>query len=429
MAEKLNYVSENLGNGIRLNTLKTDRFKTNLLTFNIITPLAEATASDFSLLTDVLTAGSEKYPSLVELGKKMADLYSASVNAFVQKRGEYQIVVFELSLINNEYAYDGTNLFDEGTKLLSEVMLKPYLKDGVFDREIVDREKKNLIDSMREKINNKASFANDRCIEIMCENEPFALDANGTIAKVEKATAESLVSSYKKLLTEYPIEIFYAGSMSHEAVKGYIEKNISLPEGNRTLNAETVLKEATPLKEVEEVFDVSQGKLILGFRTSHNPKSEEDLLSIQLFCDIFGSSPTSKLFMNVREKLSLCYYCRPIYTALKGVMLVSSGIETSNFEKAKGAILSELEEMKNGNITEEEMENGKKSLINSFKMVTDSLGGIISWGAVRRLYTDGKISTPEDFAEKVSSLTKEQVVEVANRLVLDTVYLLKGGES
>ena len=144
--------------------------------------------------------------------------------------------------------------------------------------------------------------------------------------------------------------------------------------------------------------------------------------------ELLGMSPVSKLFVNVREKLSLCYYCRPIYTVLKGVMLVSSGIETSNFEKAKSAILGELEAMKKGDITEEEMENGKKSLVNSFKMVTDSLGGVISWGSVRRLYTDGKIATPEDFAEKVNGITKKQIIEVAKRLVLDTVYLLKGEE-
>ena len=426
MAEKLKYISENIKNGIRLNTLKTNRFKTNLLTINIITPLREETASKFSLLTDVLTAASEKYPSLVELGKKMADLYSASVNAFVQKRGENQIVVFELSLINNEYAYDGVNLFDEGTKLLSEVMLKPYLKDGKFDEEIVEREKKNLADSMREKINNKASYANDRCGEIMCEGEAFALDANGTLEALEAVTVDSLMEAYNDLLRKYPIEIFYAGCMSHEDVKEYINKNIALPQGERTIVSQTVAKEAGELKEVEESFDVSQGKLILGFRTNFVPKEDEELLAIQLFCDIFGSSPTSKLFMNVREKLSLCYYCRPIYTALKGVMLVSSGIETSNYEKAKTAILGELEAMKKGEITEEEMENGKKALINSFKMVTDSLGGVISWGAVRRLYTDGRIATPEEFAEKVNAITKENVVEVANRLKLDTVYLLKG---
>ena len=155
MSEKLNFISEELDDGIRLNTLKTDCFKTNLLTINIVTPLKEETASEFSLLTDVLTAACEKYPSLVELGKRMADLYSASVNAFVQKKGEYQIIVFEVSLINNAYAYDGTDLFDEGTKLLSEIMFRPFLKDGGFDVEILEREKKNLIDSMREKINNK----------------------------------------------------------------------------------------------------------------------------------------------------------------------------------------------------------------------------------------------------------------------------------
>ncbi len=426
MTEKLRYISEKIGDGIRLNTLKTNRFKTNLLAFNIITPLKEETASEFSLLTDVLTAACEKYPSLVEMGKRMADLYSASVNAFVQKRGENQIVVFELSLINNEHAYDGVDLFDEGTKLLGEVMLHPYLKNGVFDEEILEREKKNLIDSMREKINNKASFAVDRCSEIMCEGEPFALDANGTIEKVEAITTESLMDAYKKVLANYPIEIFYVGSMPHEKVKEYIIKNVPLPCGERKLTTETIIKPAGKVKEISESFDVSQGKLILGFRADSVPKTNEELLDIQLFCDIFGASPTSKLFMNVREKLSLCYYCKPIYTALKGVMLVSSGIETANYEKAKEAILTELEAMKNGDITDEEMENGKRSLINSFKMVTDSLGGIVSWGSVRRLYTDGELATPEDFAEKVNNITKENVVNVANRLTLDTIYLLKG---
>ncbi len=426
MAEKLNYISEPIGNGIKLNTLKTDRFKTNLFTINIITPLSEETASEFSLLTDVLTAGCEKYPSLVELGKRMADLYSASVNAFVQKKSEKQIVVFELSLINNEYAYDGVNLFDEGTKLLSEVMFHPYLKDGKFDEEIVEREKKNLIDSMKERINNKASYAKDRCTEIMCEGEAFALDANGTIEKVSQATAESLMKSYYSLLRDYPVEIFYGGSMSHEEVKSYIEKNIPFPEGSRDVKSETVVKEASQVKNVVETFDINQGKLILGFRTSHTPKTEEELLAIQLFCDIYGASPTSKLFMNVREKLSLCYYCRPIYIPLKGIMLVTSGIETSNFQQAKNAIIGELDAMKKGEISDEEMENGKRSLVNSFKMVTDNLGGIVSWGSGRRLYTDGRISTPEEFAAKVGGITKEQLVEVANRLVLDTVYLLKG---
>ncbi len=426
MKEKLSYKHETICDGIRLNSLKTNRFKTNLLAVNIIAPLREETASEFSLLTDVLTAACEKYPSLVAIGKKEADLYSASVNAFVQKKGEYQVIVFEVSLINNEYAYDGVDLFDEGTKLLGEIMLHPYLKSGKFDTEILEREKKNLIDSMREKINNKGAYAVDRCGEIMCEGEPFALDANGSIERVEAITADSLMDAYKKVLRDYPVEMFYVGSMEHDKVKEYINKNIPLPKGNRTVAVESITKTPTEVKTVEETFDVSQGKLILGFRADYIPKTDEEFREIQLFCDIFGASPTSKLFMNVREKMSLCYYCRPMYITMKGVMMVSSGIDTTNYEKAKEAILAELEAMKKGDITEEELENGKRSLTNSYRMVTDSLGGIISWGSIRRLCGNEEIATPEEFAEEIQKVTKEQVVRVANRLTLDTVYLLKG---
>jgi predicted Zn-dependent peptidase len=260
----------------------------------------------------------------------------------------------------------------------------------------------------------------------MFQGEAFGTAVKGTPEFADSITAKALTQAYEALLRSSRVECFYVGGEEECRV---LEETGAIFASRCYERAEEVALVMHPAPAVPRVFEEDseslQGKLIMGF--SHEIGLwEKDYRAVPMMLEVLSGSPTSQLFMNVREKLSLCYYCRPIYIPLKGIMLVTSGIETSNFQQAKAAIIGELDAMKKGEISDEEMENGKRSLVNSFKMVTDNLGGIVSWGSGRRLYTDGRISTPEEFAEKVSGITKEQLVEVANRLVLDTVYLLKG---
>ena len=212
----MNLCRTQLKQGVALNTVTTDRFKTAFFTVNLFVPLQKETASAYSLLTDVLMRGTESYPTMQALNQKQDMLYSLGLGAFVQKKGEAQVVTFELTAIDDSFAFDGMAILAEGMKLMQELIFRPYLENGLFKADYVEQEKKNLCDDIRGRINNKTAYARSRCVEIMCEGEPYAVDHGGNVEDVEALTPASLLEAYRNLLASARVEMVYVVCMSAE---------------------------------------------------------------------------------------------------------------------------------------------------------------------------------------------------------------------
>lgn len=409
--------------GVEMTALTTDKFKFNTLSLSFIMPLTRENASYAGLAARVLNRGCAAYPTLRDISLQCDRLYSASVSAGCRKSGESLMLNFTLSTLDNSYAYDGTDVFGEALELMGEIIYNPLVSDGAFKEEYVESEKKNMIDDIRAQINNKSTYALNRCIELMCDGEAFAVYGGGDEATVSGTDAKSLYEKYAEMISSLPAVVCFIGNVAPEQVAEKLKKVLKLTDRDTKLPETRVIRTAGPVKEITEEMEINQGKLSIGFRTGCC-MTDEDYPAFPLFGTLFGTSPTSKLFLNVREKLSLCYYCSPVSDALKGTMVVASGIDCANKEKAQAAILHELEDIKKGNFTDEEFENAVRSIRNSYMEAMDSPNALANWFSVRLLA--GIDDTPEEYIEKLMSYGRDDIIRAANRVTLDTVYFLKG---
>ena len=297
--------SSSICRGVHMTALRTDKFKFGLLSLSFILPLTAENASAANLAARVLNRGCAKYPTLRDISLECDRLYSASITAGCSKAGEALMMSFYVSTLDNAYAFDGTDVFGGVTALLGELLRRPLLENGGFKREYLESEKKNLTDDIRAQINNKTSYAIHRCIALMCENERFAVNGSGDIDLINALDAKTLYEKYIDILQNAPIEICYIGSMEAEEVAEKLQNSLALTDRAAEIPKTDVIRKAEKVREITETMDISQGKLSIGFRTG-SCMYDEDYLSFSLFCTLFGSSPTSRLFLNVREKLSLC---------------------------------------------------------------------------------------------------------------------------
>lgn len=413
-----------LQQGVALNTVTTDRFKTAFFTVNLFVPLQKETASAYSLLTDVLMRGTKSYPTMQALNQKQDTLYSLGLGAFVQKKGEAQVVTFELTAIDDSFAFDGMEILGEGMKLMQELIFRPYTEKGVFKNEYVEQEKKNLCDDIRGRINNKTAYARTRCVEIMCEGEAYAVDHGGDLEDVNALTPQTLWEAYKSLLASAKIEMFYVGRKGEEEVAPLCKTYLPFAPREAAFPKTTLGALPQESRTVTEKMRISQCKMTLGFRTEY-ALQEGNFPAMALFNEVFGGSPNSRLFMNVREKQSLCYYCSSFPDGLKGLLMVVSGIEQKNKQKTLDAVLEQLEDLKQGHIDPRELENARLSLRNGYREITDSPAAIASWYLGR--ISTGRYDAPEEAIAAMEQVTAEDVVTVANSIRLDTVYFLEGG--
>ncbi|MBQ8404682.1 MAG: insulinase family protein [Clostridia bacterium] len=411
--------------GIALTAVKTDKFKFNRIFIDFIVPLTHEHAAENALFADVLTRGTEKYPGLLAVQKKLSSLYGADIDSYVGTSGEAHIITIYAKLIKDKYTLGGESITAALNELLAEVITKPQTENGVFLSEYVESEKEKLINDIAAQINDKDSFALHRAIELMCANEAWGVSEFGKAEDVEKITPASLFEHYKYLLSHAQIEVFTVGEFPEGAEEALVRELFADTARGEVPDYSTkIIKTVEKVKTIREHQELKQGKLVLGFRTGIGGY-EEDYDVLRVLNCVFGSGTQSKLFLNVREKLSLCYHCSSrIYT--KGVMMVTSGIEVKNYEKAKNEILFQLDEIRNGNISETEISSAKKRLRNAMLSVSDSPEALHSWYANNRIF--GITDTPEEIIAKTEAVTKEQLVAAAQKIALDTEYFLCGTE-
>ena len=416
----------NIGDGINVNYIHTDKFKTNQISVNFITQMNKDTAYLNAMIPVILLRGCRKYPTQAELNRYLQYLYSADIDAKNDKIGEFQVFGLSSNMLNDRFTGD-IKMAEEMAQLLCDIIFDPYLENGVFSEKYVESEKINQIDLIESEINNKTGYSVNKCIEAMCKDEVFAVKKYGTVEDVEGITEASLYEAYLNALKSCKIEIYITGECDIEKISAIfdsyvkdIERDVKLPLRY------PIVRIANEVKRIEEKQDVNQGKLCIGFRTGCNIE-DENYHVVRLFSEIFGSGDVSKLFMNVREKMSLCYSIDSILFQRIGILMVTAGIEFENKEIAEKAIFDQLDAIKRGEITDEELLSAKRSLRNVFMQVYDSPRAMEKWTVSRTLSDKGL--DPMDECKKIEGTTAEQVVELANSITLDTVYFLKGEDA
>ena len=412
-----------IGDGVALNIIPTDKFKTNCITVRFLCPMAKETASLNALLPSVLKRGCERLPTMSDIVKELQMLYGSELQSSVGRFGDMQYLGFTSFPLRNEYT-EGMDVTKEILSLMSELINKPLLENGTLKAEYVESEKRTLTDRVKAAINNKTSYAIRRCVEEMGKGDSSSIPDTGTVEQIAAVTPEALTKRLNEIINTANIEIWCAGVFDEKKLENDCIRLFARENRSPALKAEvTPIAPRDEVNTVTEDQPVKQGKLSLGFTTSIRP-SPDASPSFNLFIGILSSSPTSKLFMNVREKLSLCYYCYAIPDRQKGTVVISSGIEVQNKDVAEHAIINEIEEIKNGNITEDELEGARMSLISSWKSIKDDELAIINW-YFSQIYWE-KFVSPEEYANRCVSLTASDVAYVASTLTLHTVYFLNG---
>lgn len=414
---------EKLGDGIHYTTLINERQKTNTIVIHFVTPLKLETASTNAVIPHILCESNANYPTLTLLNKKLAALYGANVKGNVSKiGGDNQDIVLMGWCINNKYTFDGEKITEEVAQILADCISKPNLSGNGFVEKSFELKKQELLDDIDADINDKRSYAIKRANMNVFRNEPAALSVRGEREYAEKLDPVSTYEQYKKLLKTAQIEIFFVGAEKSESCRNILAdafSKIDRDYAGDNHSELSVLKDQ--VCKVTELHDVVQSKMVMAFKTKY-----EDQYAMRLTNAIFGGTPTSKLFMNVREKLSLCYYCSSSYHMHKRVVFVDSGVEHANTGKAEAEIIRQLEAIQKGDFSDDEMENARRALVNVLKSVNDGEISLADW-YLNESYL-GKSESPEENISKLMKVTRKEVIEAAKSLTLDTVYVLTGKE-
>lgn len=419
---KLSLKSEriNIGNGINLNLISTNKFKSNLFSYYFMRPLSKEEVTKNALLPLVLKRGTQEFSTNLEIQKKLEEAYGASLSISINKRGEKHVLRFTVETVNGDYVKDENYIY-EVLDLLKAIIFNPVLEKGFFKKEYVDQEKENLRRRIEGRINDKRSYALDRCIEEMCKNERFSIYPLGNIEDLKDIDEDILYNHYLKVIKTSPIEMYYVGDYNSKFIED-IKKMATIERGEIIdIPREEIVSGVQTKNMVKENLDVAQGKLVLGFRTGI-PYEDSLYNGLILGSDILGGGPNSKLFKNVREKESLAYYIASSVYKYKSIMLIDSGIEFHNFEKTIAIIKEELEEIKKGHFTDEDINISKKAIKSATESIKDSIFLISEYFFSQNLSGDNR--SLEEILEGIDRVRKKDIMEAMHNVALDTIYFM-----
>lgn len=399
----------------------TPQFKTARLSAHLVLPLTTPkNAAACAIVPNVISRATRQYPDYTEFGRQLASLYGASMQAGVSRIGDNQILTLTASGIANRYAFGGEDVQEALAEILESILFTPLLdEDGLFPEEGFQQEKRQLIETLDSEFNEKAIYAKKRCVETMFAGEPAGVPRIGTRKAILDVTRAGAKDAWSNAVQHAQLCQFSIG----DGADGRFAEQLAEKLGTRTVVPTQTQFHPAPesVKRATEEMHLSQSKLVMGL---HVGTTREKRLVTKLMAVIFGGTPSSKLFLNVREKQGLCYYCSAQHDTPKNVIFVQSGVGAANLERAEEAILKELAAMQAGDITEEEILHAKLAMCNSYNSVADSAASIENWYLSGML--QNKVRTPEDYAAEIMQVTKDQIVEAANQVALDTVYKLKG---
>lgn len=421
----MKYNEIDIKKGIKLHTIKTEKFKTNLIAVMLTTKLDRKNITKNALIPAVLRRGTKFMQTQEEINKKMEDMYGASFDCGLDKTGDNQILKFYMETVNNEFLpQDAENMIKSSIEKIFEIIFNPYLENGVFKKEYVEQEKENIKQIIDGKIDSKARYALDRCIEEMYKNEPFGLYKFGYVEDLKDINEKNLYEYYLELIKTCKIDIYISGIVD-ENIHNIIKQNENIEKLQERKpdfkEFELTKKENEEAKEIQESMEITQGKLIIGLDV--NILDKDARYKIMIYNSLLGGSANSKLFQNVREKASLAYTASSSYYRFKNNIFINCGIDIPNYQKALEIIKKQIEDMKNGDFTDEEIENAKNGIIASIKTIDDEQDTEITYYFGQEL-SETKTSL-EEYIENIQKINKADVLEVAKQISINTIYFLK----
>ena len=416
--------------GIWVTTVNSSKYKTDCLSINMLTQLSIENASQNAIIPYILRRGTTFSPDMKSISIRLENMYGTQIVPVVRKVGEIQCIGLYSSFPSSQYLPENIDILSQTASFVSEMLLNPKTRGGLFLKDIVENEKDKMIKNIKSIINDKGSYAIKRCIDEMCCYEDYSTGKFGTVETVEEINYTKLTKYYHTLISSSPIEIFYCGSSSEEDVLYALKNSFSsIPRGDINYDIGTDIRMNSINEEPRELVEsknVNQGKLVMGFRLGECME-DPDIAAIRVFNAVFGGCVTSKLFENVREKMSLCYYASSFVEFHKGLMFVSSGIDPANYTIAKSEILNQLNEIINGNITDHEFVSAKNCLISDMNGIDDSQAALEGYFLSNLI--NGLDITPEEMSDLISQVTKDEIIEIAKSVVLDEIYFMTTEES
>ena len=412
--------------GVRCVTLPDGRFKTARLSVALFVPLRAETAEEYALLPALLTRSCEAYPDFTALQQRLARLYGAAVTGDVARVGEAQVLVLTAECTADRYALSGEQVTAQCAELLCDMLFSPSLENGLFGETAVATERRCLADAVRAQINEKQWYAKRQAEKLLCDGEAYSIGRYGEAARIEALTPSQMTEAWKRLLREATVQITIQDEQALPTVEEAFRRGFSAVEGRAPIACETTATPAMAPRRQIERMDVNQCKLVMGFATSCSG-DDEGVPAVRLMCTLLGGTATSLLMRHVREELSLCYYCSSQYDRLKGVLFVQSGVDENNAARTEQEILRQIDAIREGAFTDDELEDARRVMLQAFEGVGDSQSGIGAWYVSQGL--TAQLKTPAMTAEQIAAVTREQVIAAAKQIALGCVYLLapKGG--
>ncbi len=413
-----------LSNGISLQIINDKKFKTASISVNFISKLEKSAITYNSLVPYVLKRGCRDFSDTIELNKYLDELYASKIACNISKCGDNQLISFTGITVSDIYA-GNDKPFKKLIRLIYDILYTPFVEYNAFNKLYVEREKENLklfIDGIK---NDKREYTRKRLIEEMYKDTPYSLYSYGDTETLKSINEKNLYEFYENSFKKSLFSIVVAGNIDEDETLKTISELFENTEQNIQYNSINFDNAKKSPEEIIEPSDVTQSKLAIGYKTNVT-KGDSLYFAMMMFDNLFGGSVHSKLFLNVREKLSLAYYAASRYNSLKGYVLVDSGIETKNFELARDEISKQLDDMKNGNFTDKDIEFSKLAIVNSYNSAKDSLASLLNYYSSAPI--SEKIYTIDEIIAEINKVTKEEIIKAANTVVLDTTFLLKGRE-
>lgn len=423
----MDYEKKVIKDGIIVHTIKTNKFKTDLIAVTLTTKLSKENVTKNALIPMVLRRGSKVLQSTEEITKQLEEMYGAAFDCGIDKNGDNQILKFYLEAIDNEYLPEKEDLVSKAITTLFDLVFNPKIENNAFVEDYIKNEKEKLKILIEGKKDNKAQYANLRCQEEMYKGTPFGLFKYGYIEDLEKINGSNLYEYYKILISECKIDIFISGNINSDEAINIAEQNENIKNLNErepNYNKKNIPFEKHSEREIVETAEVAQGNLILGL--SINELNDKEKYAAMLYNAILGGSATSKMFQIVREKNSLAYTASSTYLKHKNSIFIRCGIEISNYEKTLKLIKEQIEDMKKGNFTDEEIENARTGIIATIKMIPEEQETEMTYRLGQELA--GYTMSYEEYEKKVRDITREDILKFAEKVSIDTIYFLKSEE-